>query len=148
MPLFSFKVGWMKADDQTILSLHTRVITHNPRIFVTHDDSLKIWQLKIRQLKESDRGCYMCQINTSQMKKQLGCIDVQVPPDIDDSGTSSDVTISEGENVTLSCTATGHPEPRILWRREDGKHITLQVSPQETQKGRTVTHIKNGPGRV
>ncbi|KAH0812525.1 hypothetical protein GEV33_010261 [Tenebrio molitor] len=70
-------VGWMKADDQTILSLHTRVITHNPRISVTHDDSLRTWQLRIRQLKESDRGCYMCQINTGEMKKQLGCVDVQ-----------------------------------------------------------------------
>lgn len=67
----------MKADDQTILSLHTRVITHNPRVSVTHDDNLHTWQLHIRQLKESDRGCYMCQINTNSMKKQLGCVDVQ-----------------------------------------------------------------------
>nr|CAH7744631.1 unnamed protein product [Callosobruchus chinensis] len=66
----------MKADDQTILALHTRVITHNPRITVSHDDNLNTWQLRIRQLKESDRGCYMCQINTGEMKKQIGCIDV------------------------------------------------------------------------
>ncbi|XP_017779721.1 PREDICTED: lachesin-like, partial [Nicrophorus vespilloides] len=72
-----YKVGWMKADDQTILSLHTRVITHNPRISVTHDDDLRVWQLRIRQLKETDGGCYMCQINTNSMKKTLGCIDVQ-----------------------------------------------------------------------
>jgi len=26
--------------------------------------------------KESDRGCYMCQLNTEEMKKQIGCIDV------------------------------------------------------------------------
>lgn len=67
----------MKADDQTILSLHTRVITHNPRISVTHDDDLRTWRLHIRQLKESDRGCYMCQINTISMRKTIGCIDVQ-----------------------------------------------------------------------
>lgn len=67
----------MRADDQTILSLHTRVITHNPRITVTHDDELRTWQLHIRQLKESDRGCYMCQINTNFMKKSQGCVDVQ-----------------------------------------------------------------------
>ncbi|KAJ8918063.1 hypothetical protein NQ315_011520 [Exocentrus adspersus] len=74
-----YKVGWMKADDQTILALHTRVITHNPRITVGHDDNLMTWQLRIRQLKESDRGCYMCQINTGEMKKQFGCIDVHGP---------------------------------------------------------------------
>ncbi|XP_031331354.1 limbic system-associated membrane protein-like, partial [Photinus pyralis] len=121
-----YKVGWMKADDQTILSLHTRVVTHNPRITVTNDDNFRIWQLHIRQLKETDRGCYMCQINTNRMKKQLGCVDVQVPPDIDDTETSSDVTVSEGENVTLACKASGHPSPRILWRREDGDHLHLQ----------------------
>ena len=36
----------------------------------------RIWKLKIRQVKEEDRGCYMCQINTEEMKKQIGCIDV------------------------------------------------------------------------
>ncbi len=32
--------------------------------------------LKIRGVKEEDRGCYMCQINTEEMMKQIGCIDV------------------------------------------------------------------------
>ncbi len=36
----------------------------------------RIWKLKIRQVQESDRGCYMCQLNTAEMKKQIGCIDV------------------------------------------------------------------------
>lgn len=66
----------MKAEDQTILTLHNRVVTHNARISVTHDN-LRTWQLRIRQLKETDRGCYMCQINTNTMKKQVGCVDVQ-----------------------------------------------------------------------
>lgn len=64
----------MKADDQTILSLHNRLVTHNPRIGITHDSNN--WSLHIRQVKEADKGCYMCQINTSIMKKQIGCIDV------------------------------------------------------------------------
>ena len=102
------QVGWLKAKDQTILALHKRVITHNARIDVDHEEDRsvgrlaalnelrlgmgrlyrtnesmiptsndrRIWQLKIRQVQESDRGCYMCQINTEEMKKQIGCIDV------------------------------------------------------------------------
>ena len=35
----SFQVGWLKAKDQTILALHTRVITHNGRIAVDHEES-------------------------------------------------------------------------------------------------------------
>ena len=36
----------------------------------------RIWKLRIRSVQESDAGCYMCQINTEIMKKQVGCIDV------------------------------------------------------------------------
>jgi hypothetical protein len=58
---YNNKVGWLRADDQTILSLHRRVVTHNPRVSVTHDES-RTWNLHIRQVKESDQGCYMCQV--------------------------------------------------------------------------------------
>ena len=60
---------------------------------------------------ESDRGCYMCQvgvivrlqrkniftfqINTEKMKQQNGCLDVNVPPDIDYLQTSQDVVTQE-----------------------------------------------------
>ena len=65
----------------------------------------------------------MCQINTEQMKQQNGCLDVNVPPDIDYLKTSKDVVVQEGENVTLVCSASGHPTPRITWRREDRENI-------------------------
>ncbi|XP_044735605.1 lachesin-like [Chrysoperla carnea] len=131
--LGKYKVGWLKAEDQTILTLHTRVVTHNSRISVTHDN-LHTWQLRIRQLKESDRGCYMCQINTSTMKKQIGCLDVHVPPDIVYDDTSGDIAVSEGENATLWCHATGHPLPRITWRREDGEAILLKRGARDVTK--------------
>lgn len=70
------KVGWLRASDQTVLALEERVVTHNARISVVHED-MRTWRLRIKQLRESDRGCYMCQINASPMKKQIGCIDVQ-----------------------------------------------------------------------
>ena len=63
------KVGWLKAKDQTILALHTRVITHNNRFIVDHEDN-RIWKLKIRSVQKSDAGCYMCQINTEKMAKR------------------------------------------------------------------------------
>jgi len=120
--LRGYKVGWLKAGDQTILALHKRVITHNSRVSVSHEDN-KIWKLHLRSVLESDRGCYMCQINTEQMKQQNGCLDVNVSPEIDYLKTSKDVVVQEGENVTLVCKASGHPTPRITWRREDGENI-------------------------
>ncbi|XP_075145607.1 dpr-interacting protein gamma [Haematobia irritans] len=119
------KVGWLRASDQTVLALQGRVVTHNARISVMHED-MHTWKLKISKLRESDRGCYMCQINTSPMKKQVGCIDVQVPPDIINEESSSDLAVQEGEDATLVCKATGNPIPRVTWRREDGEMILLR----------------------
>lgn len=62
------------------------------------------------------------------MMKQVGCIQVQVPPNIVDESTS-DVSVNEFDNVTLVCKATGKPVPRIVWRREDG-HNMSPINPQ------------------
>ncbi|XP_038222155.1 lachesin-like [Zerene cesonia] len=128
-----YKVAWIRADDQTILTLHTRLVTHSSRYAVTND-SPGSWQLHIRPLKVEDRGCYMCQINTSTMKKKIGCVDVLVPPNIVDEGTSGDLVAREGTDVSISCKADGRPLPRILWRREDGINILLRNETGDLQK--------------
>ncbi|XP_053691336.1 lachesin [Sabethes cyaneus] len=120
-----YKVGWLRASDQTVLALQGRVVTHNSRISVVHED-MRTWRLRIRQLRESDRGCYMCQINASPMKKQIGCIDVQVPPDIINEESSADIAVQEGEDATIVCRAVGHPTPRVTWKREDGEYMLLR----------------------
>lgn len=119
------KVGWLRASDQTVLALQGRVVTHNARISVSHENS-HTWKIRINKLRESDKGCYMCQINTSPMKKQIGCIDVQVPPDILNEDSSSDLAVQEGEDVTLTCKVTGNPIPRVVWKREDGELLLLK----------------------
>eukprot|EP00090_Calanus_glacialis_P001506 TRINITY_DN11080_c0_g1_i1.p1 TRINITY_DN11080_c0_g1~~TRINITY_DN11080_c0_g1_i1.p1 ORF type:complete len:435 (+),score=83.57 TRINITY_DN11080_c0_g1_i1:319-1623(+) len=123
--LRDFKVGWIKAD-QTILTLHKRVITHNDRIHITHDMH-NTWDLHIKDVIEADQDCYMCQINTEQMKKQVGCVSVLVPPDIDQSVTSGDLTVTEGGNVTLNCVAKGQPKPQVTWKREDKEDIKIMT---------------------
>lgn len=47
------------------------------------------------------------------MKSALGYLAVVVPPDIIDYRTSHDMTIDAGQNITLTCTADGLPEPTI-----------------------------------
>ncbi|XP_011269586.1 lachesin-like [Camponotus floridanus] len=135
----NYKVGWLRAEDQTILSMGDRRVTQSPRFFVTlenaktknqtqsREDEEATWQLHIRGLKEADRGCYMCQLNTKPMLSQLGCVDVLVPPDILNSGTSDgEVSVLEGENATLSCKASGRPPPRVFWRREKSDFILVR----------------------
>jgi len=65
----------MKAEDQTILTFHERVVASNGRFSVSHEN-YRTWYLHIRDVEETDKGCYMCQVNTIEMQKQISCLDV------------------------------------------------------------------------
>lgn len=115
----------------------------------------RTWHLHISDVQESDRGRYLCQINTAQAKTQsaylnvvgicfvfflirgqdyrtcksyLLSINLKVPPTIEDSTSSSDVIVREGSDLTLSCHARGSPTPSVKWRREDGRKISSNKS--------------------
>ncbi|XP_046398595.1 lachesin-like [Ischnura elegans] len=123
--LGGYRVGWVKADTKAIQAIHDHVITHNPRVSVSHNDQ-STWNLHVRSVQEEDRGLYMCQINTDPMKSQMGHLDVVVPPDIINEETSGDVMVPEGGTVKLTCRARGYPVPHVLWRREDNADIVIR----------------------
>lgn len=68
-------MAWLRVDTQTILTIQNHVITKNHRVSILHSEH-KTWQLKLKDIRESDRGYYMCQINTDPMKSQTGYLDV------------------------------------------------------------------------
>lgn len=72
---FMFQVAWLRVDTQTILTIASHVITKNRRIGVSHSEH-RTWFLHIREVRPTDRGGYMCQINTDPMKSQTGVLDV------------------------------------------------------------------------
>ena len=132
-------------DTQTILTIHNNVITRNPRISLKRPKS-NVWTLQLQRVQPDDRGWYMCQINTDPMRHRSGYFEVvgkdilgqillmnmtsydfsfTVPPKIMSKNDNSQLVVREGENLTLSCNATGHPTPHIVWRREDGEDIML-----------------------
>ncbi|XP_043679392.1 lachesin isoform X1 [Vespula pensylvanica] len=120
--LQTYKVAWVRVDTQTILSIHQNVITQNPRISLSYNDH-RSWYLHIKKTQESDRGWYMCQVNTDPMRYRQGYVQVVVPPSIIDKDTSTDMVVREATNVTLTCKAKGYPAPYVMWRRADGKSI-------------------------
>lgn len=130
-----FKVAWVRVDTQTILTIHTKVISRNPRVGLAQS-SKRHWYLRLKNVEPGDRGYYMCQINTDPMENRKGYLEVLVPPNIVDSGTTDGVVAREGSNASLSCRATGHPEPNITWKREDGSefiHNGISVSAIESE---------------
>lgn len=44
--------------------------------------------------------------------------------------------VPEGGTARVSCRARGMPEPRVMWRREDGADIVLRESNGIKTKGR------------
>ena len=97
-------------DTQTILTIHNNVITRNPRISLSRPGENK-WYLHLNSVQESDRGWYMCQINTDPMVhrshniivKEIntlqsnfhrsGYVQVVVPPTISQTGQSHDMVV-------------------------------------------------------
>ena len=62
-----------------------------------------------------------------------------MPPEIIDSDSSpSTVNIRENYNASLSCKATGIPEPEIIWKREDGRKIVLKRKKKEGKRGKNL----------
>lgn len=53
--IINFQVGWVKADTKAIQAIHDHVITHNPRVSVSHLD-VNTWNLHIKSVTEEDRG--------------------------------------------------------------------------------------------
>ncbi|XP_035212572.1 lachesin-like isoform X2 [Stegodyphus dumicola] len=122
--LGSYRIAWSRKDENTLLSIQTRVIIRNSKYRVTHNNH-RIWYLHIDNVQAKDTGQYMCQINTTPMISQTGFLQVLVPPSIDEEQTSSDMQVREGSDVTLKCIAKGAPNPDIKWRREDEVDIPV-----------------------
>ena len=65
-----------------------------------------------------------------------------MPPEIIDSDSSpSTVNIRENYNASLSCKATGIPDPEIIWKREDGRKIVLKRKKKEGKRGKNSTYM-------
>ncbi|UXI15992.1 aryl hydrocarbon receptor nuclear translocator [Sarcoptes scabiei] len=135
--LKDFKLVWLH-QDHSLLAMHDSVISKNGRISVRSHANTTFY-LTIHEVQESDRGFYLCQVNTKPMRIQIGYLEVNVPPSFIEEETSGDSDIIEGSSVDLRCDAIGRPEPEINWRRENGQLIVFDSKLNDSQlmvKGR------------
>ncbi|KAL2095830.1 hypothetical protein ACEWY4_007978 [Coilia grayii] len=86
----------------------------DPRVELVTKGQLE-YSLRIQKVDVYDEGQFTCSIQTKELSRtsQLFLI-VQVPANI--YKVSEDITINEGSNVTLTCLASGRPDPMITWR--------------------------------
>lgn len=64
-----------------------------------------------------------------------------MPPNIEDTLTSTDVVVHEGSNVTLKCRASGSPTPSVKWKRDDNSKISITKDLSGKYILHTHTHI-------
>ncbi|KAK3098502.1 hypothetical protein FSP39_020115 [Pinctada imbricata] len=107
------KVVWT---DQfsTLLTFDIQRIIDDDRIGVDRPYT-KDWNLIIHDVRYSDKGRYICQINTKPVQTKSVELIVLVPPVILEDSSSNDVICREGETVTLTCNVTGVPTPTVNW---------------------------------
>ena len=69
------QLAWFHKDRHTLLALHDSVIVKNGRISVRSHANTTFY-LTIHDVREEDRGSYMCQLNTVPMRGQVGHLEV------------------------------------------------------------------------
>lgn len=71
--------------------------------------------------QESDATEYCCRILTASGKKPRSCVELKILERPMIISISSNQTVTENENLTLSCNATGKPPPDVTWTKRGNK---------------------------
>ena len=98
------KVAWIFMETQTSLTILHTIISKNSRFPLARIN--QAWYLKITNVKPSDRGFYMCQLNSDPMMTQKGIFEVK-------SGSCLQVStylfLAIAQDITFNCFLTFSP---------------------------------------
>lgn len=118
-----YSVQWIKATDGglTLLSTGNSISIPDPRFSLNKNNEK--FELRIDRIVENDKGRYLCRIQMPSATAVEASVNVtvRIPPVITDDSSRHVVTSVNASEIILKCNATGHPDPRISWRREKHK---------------------------
>ncbi|NXC16611.1 CEPU1 protein, partial [Corythaeola cristata] len=113
----------------------------DPRVVLLANTKTQ-YSIQIQDVDVYDEGPYTCSVQTDNHPKTSRVhLIVQVSPKIIE--ISSDISINEGGNVSLTCIATGRPDPTITWRHISPKAVGF-VSEDEYLEITGITREQSG----
>ncbi|XP_072809897.1 neurotrimin isoform X1 [Vicugna pacos] len=133
------RVAWLNRS--TILYAGNDKWCLDPRVVLLSNTQTQ-YSIEIQNVDVYDEGPYTCSVQTDNHPKTSRVhLIVQVSPKIVE--ISSDVSINEGNNVSLTCIATGRPEPTVTWRHISPKAVGF-VSEDEYLEIQGITREQSG----
>ncbi|VDN31985.1 unnamed protein product, partial [Cylicostephanus goldi] len=88
---------------------------NNPKYSRGHGDR----RLNVQNVTLSDEGAYSCRIKNDAGETRVDYkLVVLVPPSIIMLDKDKNRSVTEDSSITLSCPATGKPEPKITWQKD------------------------------
>lgn len=158
-PVLWMKISAGRTSDPLAISTGPSLIIRDTRFALRYDPSSSTYTLQIKDIQETDAGIYQCQVIISLSNKESADVLLQVrrPPVISDNSTRS-VIVSEGQQVTLECYASGYPPPKISWRRENNAilptggsiyrgNVLKIISVKKEDRGTYYCVAENGVGK-
>ncbi|NWQ58953.1 CEPU1 protein, partial [Neopipo cinnamomea] len=113
----------------------------DPRVVLLANTKTQ-YSIQIQDVDVYDEGPYTCSVQTDNHPKTSRVhLIVQVSPKITE--ISSDISINEGGNVSLTCIATGRPDPTITWRHISPKAVGF-ISEDEYLEITGITREQSG----
>uniref|UniRef100_A0A4W3HGG3 Peroxidasin n=1 Tax=Callorhinchus milii TaxID=7868 RepID=A0A4W3HGG3_CALMI len=126
------EIIWLRNNNELDMKYH-------PRLNLLDDGTLMI-----QNIQETDQGVYQCmaknvagEVKTPEVI--LRYFEIPARPAFVIQPQNTEVLV--GESVTLECSATGNPQPRIIWTRSDG--TSLPQHPRYTTTSSGGLYIRN-----
>ncbi|XP_060069782.1 hemicentin-1-like [Ylistrum balloti] len=100
--------------------------------------------LMILGTQQQDGGQYRC-VATNEAGTDSAEVTLEVGSEPRITTQPANIGADIGTNVTINCEATGHPPPKIYWRKEDGTIVTMKGRFTQLPTGSlSITNLKMG----
>ncbi|XP_033150591.1 uncharacterized protein LOC117134991 [Drosophila busckii] len=128
-------VSWIRRKDFQLLTVGLSTHSSDKRFLVEHTRHMGHWSLRIKAVKEEDRGLYECQL--SIYPTQSIFIELKIVEAVAEISNSSDILIDESSTLQLQCKLKGATEnPSFVFWYHENKMINY-----DAQGGFVVTSI-------